>query len=115
MRRKHLHIARLRVGYRVQDVDGFLDQVMEILSGLVEENEGIRAGVSPASLWFDAATARPRLGPLDVQQKVFDIARLGSGYKMRDVDEFLDEVTDVLAALVAENDALRAKPPPSSD
>jgi DivIVA domain-containing protein len=53
---------------------------------------------------------RAMLGPLDVQQKEFRVSRFG-GYKMRDVDEFLDGVTDSLSALVAENERLRKGAP----
>ena len=56
-----------------------------------------------------AAAPRKALTPLDVQQKEFGVSRLG-GYKMREVDEFLDTVTDTLSALVAEVDRLRARP-----
>jgi DivIVA domain-containing protein len=58
---------------------------------------------------FEAAappTAKTRLGPLDVQQKEFRVSRFG-GYKMRDVDEFLDAITDSMSAAAAENDHLR--------
>jgi len=44
--------------------------------------------------------------PLEIQQKEFAVARFG-GYKMRDVDEFLDELTESVSALVAENERLR--------
>ena len=54
--------------------------------------------------------ARTMLGPLDIQQKEFRVARFG-GYKMRDVDEFLDTVTDSMSALVAEVDRLRKGAP----
>jgi DivIVA domain-containing protein len=47
------------------------------------------------------------LSPLDVQQKEFRVARFGAGYRMREVDEFLDRVTDALSALIAENDRLK--------
>jgi DivIVA domain-containing protein len=65
----------------------------------------------------DAATdsgsewSRPaggRVSPLDVQQKEFHVTRVGVGYRMREVDEFLDQVTDTLSALIAENERLRA-------
>jgi len=65
----------------------------------------------------DAATesgsewSRPaggRVSPLDVQQKEFRVTRVGVGYRMREVDEFLDQVTDTLSALIAENEQLRA-------
>lgn len=48
------------------------------------------------------------LTPIDVQQKEFRVARFGGGYRMREVDEFLDQVTDTLSALIAENERLRA-------
>lgn len=55
------------------------------------------------------SAASRMLTPLDVQQKEF---RVGTrGYKMRDVDEFLDQVTDAMSALVAENERLRAGAP----
>ena len=44
--------------------------------------------------------------PLEIQQKEFAVARFG-GYKMRDVDEFLDELTESVSAMVAENERLR--------
>ena len=47
------------------------------------------------------------ISPLDIQQKEFRYARFG-GYKMRDVDEFLDRVTESMSAVVAENERLRA-------
>jgi DivIVA domain-containing protein len=57
-----------------------------------------------------------RITPTDVQQKEFRVARFGGGYRMREVDEFLDQVTDALSALLAENEQLRAGRPaaPSS-
>lgn len=59
-------------------------------------NEGFTSGPSP------------RVAPADVQNKEFRVSRFG-GYKMRDVDEFLDEVTVSLSSLVAENDRLRSQ------
>ena len=47
----------------------------------------------------------PRLTPVDIQQKVFRLAF--RGYNERDVDEFLDRVTEALAALHEENKRLR--------
>ena len=35
------------------------------------------------------------------------MTRVGSGYRMREVDEFLDQMTDTMSALVAENERLR--------
>jgi len=47
------------------------------------------------------------LTPLEIQQKEFRVSRFG-GYKMRDVDEFLDQITDSFTALTAEVDRFRA-------
>jgi DivIVA domain-containing protein len=59
-----------------------------------------------------------RVTPQDVQQKEFRVTRVGAGYRMREVDEFLDQITDTLSALIAENDRLRmaggAAPVPSA-
>jgi DivIVA domain-containing protein len=51
------------------------------------------------------ATDRTRMTPVDIQQKVFRLAF--RGYNERDVDEFLDHVTEDLAALHEENKRLR--------
>jgi DivIVA domain-containing protein len=48
---------------------------------------------------------RQRLAPVDVQEKVFRLAF--RGYSERDVDEFLDRITEDLAALHEENKRLR--------
>jgi DivIVA domain-containing protein len=53
----------------------------------------------------EASPQRVRLTPVDVQQKVFRIAF--RGYNERDVDEFLDHVTEELATLHEENKRLR--------
>src|SRR5687767_9247435 len=64
-----------------------------------------RATTGGASEWTSAPAGR-RITPLDVQQKEFQVARFGAGYRMREVDEFLDQVTDAMTALVAENERL---------
>ena len=51
------------------------------------------------------AGQQARLTPVDIQQKVFRLAF--RGYNERDVDEFLDRVTEALAALHEENKRLR--------
>ena len=49
-----------------------------------------------------------RITPQDVQEKKFRrSSRPSGGYVMREVDEFLDEVTDTLSGLIAENERLR--------
>jgi DivIVA domain-containing protein len=57
-----------------------------------------------ASAWASAPAGR--ITPQEVQQKEFRVARFGAGYRMREVDEFLDQVTDAMSALVAENERL---------
>jgi DivIVA domain-containing protein len=59
---------------------------------------------SGTSEWSSAPTGR--ITPLEVQQKEFRVARFGAGYRMREVDEFLDQVTDALSVLIAENERL---------
>jgi DivIVA domain-containing protein len=54
-----------------------------------------------------ASASAGHLTPADVQQKQFRTTRMGGGYRMRDVDEFLDQVTDTLSSLIAENERLR--------
>ena len=91
-------------GYRSEDVDAFLLELIGEVRGLLAENEGLRTGVSSEHLW--SATSNRRMTPLDVQDADFHRARVG-GYDMRSVDEYLDEVTELLAALTQENEALR--------
>jgi DivIVA domain-containing protein len=57
------------------------------------------------SAWGSAPAGR--ITPQDVQQKEFRVARFGAGYRMREVDEFLDQVTDAMSALVAESERLQ--------
>jgi DivIVA domain-containing protein len=45
--------------------------------------------------------------PADIQAKEFGVSRFG-GYKMHDVDEFLDELTASVTKLTEENERLRA-------
>ncbi|MEX0985088.1 MAG: DivIVA domain-containing protein [Actinomycetota bacterium] len=56
-----------------------------------------------------AGTPAHVLSPLAIQQKEFRVSRLG-GYKMRDVDAFLDEVTEAVGAMQAEIQRLRSQP-----
>ncbi len=63
---------------------------------------------TPEEAWAPTPTGTaPRaVTALEIQQKEFAVARFG-GYKMRDVDEFLDELTESVGALVSENERLR--------
>ena len=60
----------------------------------------------PEDTFADVA-APARLTPSDVQQKEFGVTRVGGGYRMRDVDAFLDELTNSMTALVEENRRLK--------
>jgi DivIVA domain-containing protein len=53
------------------------------------------------------STASAMITPLDIQQKEFQVSRLG-GYRMRDVDQFLDQLTDAMTAVLGENERLRS-------
>ena len=64
-----------------------------------------KRGTEEAGFTGEAAPQRPRLTPVEVQQKVFRIAF--RGYNERDVDEFLDHITEDLAALHEENKRLQ--------
>src|ERR1051326_8892423 len=58
---------------------------------------------------FSAAAPQTpsRITPMDIQQKEFAVSRF-SGYRMRDVDEFLDQVTSAMSLLEDENKRLRS-------
>jgi DivIVA domain-containing protein len=68
------------------------------------------AAMDVGSEW--SAAPAGRMTPADVQEKEFHVTRVGAGYRMREVDEFLDQVTDTLSALIAENDRLQATATP---
>lgn len=55
----------------------------------------------------NAPTAGQRIMPADIQRQEFGVSRFG-GYRMRDVDEFLDRLTESTEILLAENDRLRS-------
>ena len=54
----------------------------------------------------NASTAGQRISPADIQRQEFGVSRFG-GYRMRDVDEFLDRLTESTESLLAENERLR--------
>src|SRR5688500_19512810 len=85
VRRRELHVAWC-VGYRKGDVDPFVDEVVEAMRSRIRENEGLRTG-SPVPV------SRPdgeRVTPFDVQGREFGVARFLGGYRMREIDEYLD-------------------------
>ena len=58
----------------------------------------------------DPATPDPTgtaITPADIQRQDFGVSRFG-GYRMRDVDEFLDRLTASTEAIIAENERIRA-------
>jgi len=56
-----------------------------------------------------APAGSPRaISPMEIQQKEFRVSRL-NGYRMRDVDEFLDQLTESVSALIEENRRLRSQ------
>jgi DivIVA domain-containing protein len=54
----------------------------------------------------NAPTAGQRISPADIQRQEFGVSRFG-GYRMRDVDEFLDRLTESTESILAENERLR--------
>ena len=61
---------------------------------------------TPGALESDAPTSGPRkVTPVEIQQKEFRLAF--RGYNERDVDQFLDELTEEVARLHAENRRMR--------
>ena len=54
----------------------------------------------------NAPTTGQRITPADIQRQEFGVSRFG-GYRMRDVDEFLDRLTESTESLLAENERLR--------
>jgi DivIVA domain-containing protein len=55
----------------------------------------------------ERSEGQEQITPADIQQQEFRVTRFG-GYRMRDVDEFLDRLTESTTALIAENDRLRS-------
>lgn len=107
-RAKELPVAGYRRGYRVAQVDGFLGRAVASLRARLAENKGLRAGVDPGNLWHQRASVSSPGTPADVAAQTFEMARSGSAYRMREVDDLLDEVIHLLTRLEAENELLRA-------
>jgi DivIVA domain-containing protein len=55
---------------------------------------------------FTGLPASTVVTPADIQSKEFNVSRFG-GYRMRDVDEFLDHITESMTKLSDENERLR--------
>ncbi len=56
---------------------------------------------------FTGMPAPTVVTPADIQSKEFNVSRFG-GYRMRDVDEFLDHITGSMTKLAEENERLRS-------
>jgi DivIVA domain-containing protein len=56
---------------------------------------------------FSGLPVASAISAADIQAKEFGVSRFG-GYRMRDVDEFLDELTSSVAKLTEENERLRS-------
>jgi DivIVA domain-containing protein len=105
VRRTGFHVAWQ--GYRKEDVDAFLDDAVDTMRERIQVNASLRAGLPTPEPQRDT----DGVTPFDVQAKRFEMAHLGRGYRMREVDECLDDVTDMLSQLESENEALRAERP----
>jgi DivIVA domain-containing protein len=96
-------------GYRMDDVDDFLDRVASTLSGLERENQWLQEALaSPGSdpkgsaMYFDR---QGHLRPDDVRRQKFRVSF--KGYNERQVDQYLDQVIEALGRALEENDRLR--------
>jgi DivIVA domain-containing protein len=67
----------------------------------------MRKKKDPSEETFGEPVTAGQLSPMKIQQKEFGVTRVGGGYRMRDVDEFLDDITTSMTALVEENRRLR--------
>lgn len=56
---------------------------------------------------FTGMPASTVVTPAEIQSKEFNVSRFG-GYRMRDVDEFLDQITESMTKLAEENERLRS-------
>ncbi len=56
---------------------------------------------------FTGMPASTAVTSADIQSKEFNVSRFG-GYRMRDVDEFLDQITESMTKLAEENERLRS-------
>ncbi len=56
---------------------------------------------------FSGLPASTTITPAGIQEKEFRVSRFG-GYRMRDVDEFLDQVTEAMTKLTGDNERLRS-------
>jgi DivIVA domain-containing protein len=108
-RGKELPIARHGRGYRIDQVNAFIAKAASSLRARLAENDGFRAGASPGNDGDGGTWVISPRTPAEVDEQRFEIGRSGAGYRMREVDELLDEVTYQLTQLEAENDMLRAR------
>jgi DivIVA domain-containing protein len=105
--------TRVRPGYNMADVDGFLKRLEYQVDALTEHNDALRAmleqvrrggrrpdGIAPLVLTLTVD---------DVRRVVFKTTRLRPGYDEEDVDTFLDRAVAGIGELVSENDELRAE------
>ena len=81
---------RWREGYEFQQVDTFIDEVVETLRAWESDD---RAGDAqlPEEAW-----PRVRVSSQDVVNKMFRATRFKDGYEQEDVDLFLDDVVETL-------------------
>lgn len=108
-RGKVLPVARHGRGYRIDQVDAFLAKAASSLRARRAGNDGLRSGVSPGSDWSGGTWGTSALAAAEVDAQRFEVGRSSSAYRMREVDELLDEVMYQLTQLEAENDMLIAQ------
>ncbi len=93
--------VRLRVGYDMQEVDLFLDSVIETLRGLEQGR--------------DARPAEPHVTARDVAAVQFSTTKIREGYDQEEVDQFVQQVASTLASHAASPSAAApARPSPAA-
>lgn len=89
--------VRLRVGYDMQEVDLFLDAVIETLRGLEHG--------------ADARPAEPHVTARDVAAVQFSTTKIREGYDQEEVDQFVQQVVATLASYAASPSAAAPERP----
>lgn len=101
---KRFSPTKFRGGYSPDEVDEFLDTVVQELRRLEQEGTNLRNGKV-------SSTSTPFLTPEDAVNIRFGPTKFREGYDQYEVDEFIDLIVAELRRLTTENAVLRSNPP----
>ena len=93
-------------GYRMSEVDAFLDRVARYVGYLVEDNRRLEEVGKEGRFRLGMPTHPDAVSPDQVRSVTFGLSF--RGYQPRDVDRFLDDITAGLERLLRENTTLRS-------